>query len=45
MARFNLDKGERFNLTKDNESLNFLRVGLSWGGEGCLLYTSDAADD
>lgn len=36
MARFNLDKGERFNLTKDNESLNFLRVNLSWEGEGDL---------
>ena len=36
MARFNLDKGERFNLTKDNESLNFLRVDLSWEGEGDL---------
>lgn len=37
MPRFNLDKGERFKLIKeDDESLNYLRVELSWEGEGDL---------
>ena len=33
MSRFNLTKGEKFNLTKENQGLNELEFKLTWKGE------------